>query len=440
MYLVIAVLLFVLGASAQGVEFSNSQHLRRYDNSSCSTAFMHHDYLFTNCVNGTSHDVQIWDCHSGYCVEYELFSSEDHLTPIEMYEHINEYQFRFFFEKVYIIECLVIVNDTVSSLDCQQIFDLSAEFSRFNTKPSGFSSHPLTQDIRITAYTEDATTRYSFLYHFDCIFFTLECELIGVDDVKSFYSGILNFYKAIPLSGGAVTLFTDPSYLNSRGAIIKLNCLSVAETYSYLPPRCNFTSISVIDNALPYTLLGRELQTKVVGSDISILAGAPGWNSPNNYSSGAIASFFCSYTLGPKNPCTAFQIGLYPGPSSNCYDNKCLYGDEGTISTDGSGYRFVVGVSRYNQFLGQIHLFSCIEMPLLACSRVGDFRPNYPPFSDGYGFSVSYNYDANRIAVISKAVLTELWTVETIFNDTSFASDNSVMLAQIKETPSHTGR
>lgn len=458
--IIIAIASLLFGVSAQSVEFQNSINLVRPDGWTCMSGFQHDDYLFSSCssynVGGDIvHEMQVWDCNALPCIPLVATPLGDDSTPVQMnnYERIDAGHFRFTAETnvTVIIECIVSKNIEASfigfnGINCNVIFDLTELRSTFDyLNIVGMSTYNDTGDMRVIATRQAGMT--PSLIHIDCLYDNYTCYTIAVNDVSSFYPGLTSTYTAKVANAGSITFFSDVEYLTGRGAIIKLECDPVDTTLGVNDPNCTFISISMIDDCPPYSFLGIEMVIKAFGNEVTVLSSATDWVNPNGYMSGAIASFFCSDQFGPGYKCTEYEVNLHQGPSGNCLYGTCYYGMRNTITTSLNGNYFAVGVPLANILLGQIRTFVCEDLPMVLCSHAGDFRPNAPPVSDGYGYNAHYNSQGSRVSITSGYIGVyygdhHLWTVDTVFNTTipTNYSPTPATYKKIKEIMSKKGK
>lgn len=435
---IVAVASLLLGVSAQSVEFRNSINLVRPDGWICMSGFQHDDYLFSSCSSfdvgpDFSHELQVWDCNTLPCEPLVAAPLGDDSMPVQMnvYERIDAGHFRFIAETnvSVIIECIASKNADADSafisfkgVFCNVIFDLTdIRIENDYVNFAGMSSYNTTGDVRVVGTGRPSMT--SDLFHIDCLYDNSTCYVIAVDNVATYYSGLIATFTAKTANAGSITFFSDVEYLTGRGAIIKLECDPIYVTLGEHDPDCTFISISVIDDCPPYSFLGIELVIKAFGQEVTVLASATDWINPSGYMSGAIASFFCSDQFGPGYKCTEYEVNLHQGPSSGCYAGACYYGMKNTITTSLGGEFFATGIPVANMALGQISTFVCEDLPMVLCSHAGDFRPNSPPVSDTYGYNAHYNSQGSRLSVTSGYTEVyygnhNLWTVDTTFNTT----------------------
>lgn len=433
MTLIFLLLSVACAVSAQSVDFENSAHLTRNDGWGCATAFHHDEYVITTCSSFNSstdllpvYEAQVWDCSVTPCVEGQVIIpadlSSDYLY-LQSYERIDSDRFLFVSvrgEESNIYEC-VIDDDTFL---CDVLFnfpEFGEDYTDFNVL--AFSSDK-NGNLRTIASIYNNPLGRSMLVHLDCLNTTNQCILIKIEDVNEIYGSEL-LWRALVFNLGNDVIFTDVYHDNSRGAVFKLQCRPVSVTMSELDPNCTLVSISTLSDAYPSSLFGYEIVGRMIGTDIGLLVGVPGFTSDGFYVQGAVASLLCSTMFGLNSPCTAHEVELHIGPSQNCLWNICNFGDINAIALDVTGRHFAVGVAQADAGLGEITVYSCSDMPIVLCAHAGTFSPNYPPYSDFYGVWISYNNNGTLLSVTASEYgfvngfePINLWTVNTYYNDT----------------------
>lgn len=434
---VILLTFLVWVCTAQTVEIGNVYTLKRTDNYTCYSLFIHEDYLFSSCTNqefvpfpNYEHELQIWDCSTSPCTEASVLSTGfNNQVPVRYfdYERKNAGEFRFlitdYMDLIKIYECTVSKSENRDALACGQIF----ETIYMNSGPyyelliTGFSSDSV-GNARLVGFVG-----YTAVVYYDCFIATNECFEIDYHEVKNIIPGGVMAYRVKTLHGGETIFIGDTGHTSARGSIFKLNCLPISETLGVDSANCSVISSSMIDNANPASLLGSELIVKTVSNseNITILAGAVGWTNAFGYKSGAVASFFCSPQFGADVPCSRAETNIHHGPTANCYADTCYYGVQSTIGVSSNGRKFVIGAPQANGGAGYVDLFSCNELQMVLCSHAGSFNPAQPPRSDFFGIAPVMNTAGTMMAVTATRYeniyegLNHMWLADLTFNDTS---------------------